>query len=643
MLYGKSGREKVYDMHSFQEQGFGEGEYSASEHTRKLKEHLKSRESRKRKLEQMEKPDEDSSDDEEELTEGKPVWYYLNSNRITQGPLKWSCITKIGADFPSMLVWKKGQKNWVKFEKISKAMSGSDLWYYKIGQKEMGPAGTWELVNRVTAGNLNRNMLTTKVLATAPDGISVWKPMFEWPEFSMLNKDRGGDETIAEEVYKPPVAGNYKHHLTGTRVVISDLEKIDELSYETDKLNPWPHIPGEPSPDELQRRAGPNAWGGFSPSRGLVGVVIHHWPMSDLRLVKLEAQRAATLGQLIASKYEGDKAEGTIESFYHKMNEVCYVVISSEGLIASKHQDEKKEAKNDKTIAPPPGLENLRPPPSKKKKSNDNPNTKESEYEIVPQEYGVTIVPKGVKLLADESVLNEGGSAALKDGGSEDESAGWDGLEDAPSSAAESEEEEDPGPPAPPGIGSPIFSDDDSNSPPPGIPPEREKMIPTPPRLTHPSISSQIRLGLGHLPTRPPGLPPKKLSELEITLDILDNKDHSGVTDPVVSYVQESPQKDDFSSLMVSDDELDEDLKSQSHLVDWLCEMAGVDFSSQPSDKALSQALEGELSLIPTNSSRTRRQQNHLDRYKPPGAEDLDHERLMQYYSMNAGAKTRRR
>jgi len=643
MLYGKSGREKVHDLHSFQEQGFGEEEYSASEHTRKLKEHLKNRENRKRKLEQIEKSDQDSSDDEEELTEGKPVWYYLNSNRITQGPLKWSCISKIGVDFPSMLVWKKGQENWVKFEKISKAMSGSDLWYYKIGQKEMGPAGTWELVNRVTAGNLNRNMLTTKVLVTAPDRISVWKPMFEWPEFSMLNKDRGGDETVLEEVYKPPVAGNYKHHLTGTRVVISNLEKIDEISYETDKLNPWPHIPGEPSPEELQRRAGPNGWGEFSPSRGLVGMVIYHWPMSDLRLVKVEAQRAATLGQLIASKYEGDKAEGTIESFYRKMNEVSYVVISSEGLIASKHQNEKKETKSDKTIAPPPGLENLRPPPSKKKKPNENPATKEPEYEIVAKEYGVTIVPKGVKLLADESVLNEGGKVALNDVGSEEESAGEDGAEDAPSSAAESEEEEDPGPPAPPGIASPTISDDDSNTPPPGIPPEWERAIPAPPRITQSSISSQIRVGLGHLPKRPPGLPQKKLSELEITLDILDNKD-SRCTDPLVNYVQESPPKDDFSSLMVSDDELDEDLKSQSHLVDWLCEMAGVDFSSQPSDKALSQALEGELSLIPTHSSRTRRRcEDNLDKYKPPGAEHLDHERLMEYYSMNAGAKMRPR
>merc|ERR1711920_142477 len=170
-----------------------------------------------------------------------------------------------------------------------------------------------------------------------------------------------------------------------------------------------------------------------------------------------------------------------------------------------------------------------------------------------------------------------------------------------------------------------------------------ERTIPAPPRIMQPSISSQICVGLGHLPKRPPGLLPKELSELEITLDILDNKD-SGCSDPLVNYVQESPSKDDFSSLMVSDDELDEDLKSQSHLVDWLCEMAGVDFSSQPSDKALSQALEGELSLIPTHSSRTRRRsEDNLDKYKPPGAEYLDHERLMEYYSMNAGTKMRPR
>merc|ERR1719233_2102933 len=59
--------------------------------------------------------------------------------------------------------------------------------------------------------------------------------------------------------------------------------------------------------------------------------------MSDLRLVKFEARSDGVLHNLIESKYQKFISKGVIESFHRMMNEV-YVVISSEGLVASKHQ-----------------------------------------------------------------------------------------------------------------------------------------------------------------------------------------------------------------------------------------------------------------------------------------------------------------
>merc|ERR1719233_497119 len=59
--------------------------------------------------------------------------------------------------------------------------------------------------------------------------------------------------------------------------------------------------------------------------------------MSDLRLVKFSARSDGMLRNLIESKYQKFISRGVIESFHRMMNEV-YVVISSEGLVASKHQ-----------------------------------------------------------------------------------------------------------------------------------------------------------------------------------------------------------------------------------------------------------------------------------------------------------------
>jgi len=305
--------------------------YSMSEHQRMLESHLRARGMAPAVQNKGPPPlFGDSSDDE--LDTPAPVWYYLDSKSKHQGPVTWPYLETLGKKFPNMMVWKKGNQDWAKFKNIVKSMSGQELWYYRVDGEEYGPLGTWELVNLVTSGRLDRK--ADAIPNTATD--DVWKPMYQWPALSMVDPTRGGYETVVPEMLEQDkdLPDHFKLHFKGASVVLNDVHKIDQDVHLTEKLDPWPDVKDHPPGEVLKGCAGPSGWGGFVPWRGLVGEVIHNWPESEWRLVNVEAPNPSTM-------------EDT----------TYYYIVSTLGLVTYKHhKTAKKEYLEDTKVGLPPGV-----------------------------------------------------------------------------------------------------------------------------------------------------------------------------------------------------------------------------------------------------------------------------------------------
>jgi len=288
--------------------------YNPGEHAAKLHAHLQARGIIPKITYHDPKPlfGADSSSEDELEAKSKAEWYWLDSKNNSQGPVLWEYVEVLGKSYPDMMIWKKGQGDWEHYKNLRKSMSGTDLWWYKIGDKEMGPIGTWEIINKVTSGQLSRKTLVINAKATDDK----WRPCFEWDQMNMLDKSRGGYETVVPEMLDEEkyIPDHYKLHLKESKVVINDVQKIDQDIHLSDKLDPWPDLPGEPPGEVLQACAGPGGWHGFVPWRGLVGEVIYNWPESDIRLVKVEAPNPETMDD---TNY--------------------YIIISTTGLVTYKH------------------------------------------------------------------------------------------------------------------------------------------------------------------------------------------------------------------------------------------------------------------------------------------------------------------
>lgn len=366
--------------------------YNPGEHAAKLQAHLQARGIISKISYHEPKPlfGGDSSSEDELEANNKAEWYWLDSKNNSQGPVLWEYVEVLGKSYPDMMIWKKGQEDWENYKNLRKSQSGTDLWWYKMGDREMGPIGTWEMVNKVTSGQLSRKTLVINAKASSDK----WRPCYEYEQMNMLDRTRGGYETVVPEMLdeEKQLPEHYKLHLKESKVVINNVQQIDQEIHLSGELDPWPDIPGEPPGEVLRACAGLGGWHGFVPWRGLVGEVIYNWPESDNRLIKVEAPNPETMED---ANY--------------------YIIISTKGLVTYKHHQSSNKAEDvDKKSSPVrplspksvPCAESSEPPLKKRKVEGGG-------IVIVPREQQVGLSFSDNELDQEQSKTEELPSVAL--------------------------------------------------------------------------------------------------------------------------------------------------------------------------------------------------------------------------------------